>query len=126
MDYYVFHSGVGTDGGFGDYSPPYWSKDPVKVQGKVLWVKTESEAQALQDALNRLAGNAFYSIGNHVQYDGNFPLEYQWRKISIPPEPALGYHEALQYLIEEYSAKWTEQDQWYEDCDEDESLEEEL
>lgn len=121
MDYYIFHAGRGTDGGFGDYSPPYWSSEPVKIGNKTLWVKTESEAEALVNQLNQLAGNAFYSVGNHDTYDGLFPLEYEWRKISVPQAPALGYHEALQYMIEEYSESWSNQGQCYDYDEEDEA-----
>lgn len=118
MNYYIFHVGRGTDGGFGDYSPPYWSPEPVRVQDKVLWVKTESEAEALVEQLNQLAQDAFYSVGQHDSYDGLFPLEYEWRKISVPQAPALGYHEALQCMIEEYGESWKEQDDFY-DADDD-------
>lgn len=126
MDYYIFHEGRGTDGGFGDYAPPYWSSEPVTVQDKVMWVKTKDEAKALVEKLNEIAQEAFYSVGSHGSYDGMFPIEYEWRKINVPNAPALGYNEALQYMIEEYSEIWKEQDDWYGDFEEDEELEEEL
>ena len=82
---YVFMSGVGTDGGFGDYAPPYFSGillDPES--GAIIGVGDGEVARAVEDAVNDRLSMFFYSRGEHDTYDGSFPMEVCRLLIPVP------------------------------------------
>lgn len=118
-EYWVLHSGVGSDGGFGDYAPPTWSEDPVTVKGQVIWFGSAAEAKSVAGTLNDLSTNAFYETGTHCAYDGCFPVEYEVRKIVVPNNQR-STHRVLNELADEYSQEWAyladaddeEEDEW--------------
>ena len=116
MIYYVIHSGRGTDGGFGDYSPPYWSADPVSVDGRTIWFSSESEADAAVKALNKAAADAFYGAGHGGSYTGDFPVEYEWRKIVKPTGAASDIEQAVALVALRDGDTWT-YSSWGSGCD---------
>ncbi|MCG7607142.1 hypothetical protein [Mycobacterium sp. CnD-18-1] len=99
--YYVLHSGVGRDGGFGDYAGVYWSDEPVKIDGKTVWFETETEAKSAVDRLNKSAE----SVHRYVQYSGDFPAEYEYRRIDTPGCPPADGDMAT-WLIAEQDQEW--------------------
>ena len=119
--YYVLHSGTGTDGGFGDYSPPRWSPEPVSVNGRTVWFRTEGEAADVVEALNRMSMDVFYEAGKSCQYDGYFPVEYEYRAIRVPSGPASMTAEGINLVAELHKDDWDYMPDYDEDdCDEGE------
>lgn len=104
-EYWVLYSGVGTDGGFGDYAPPYWDDDPVTAGGQVVWFATKEEAKQAEETLNDLASTAFYSVGEHDAYDGLFPVEYEVRKIVVP-NSRVSTVKVVGGIADEYQSNW--------------------
>lgn len=84
MDIWEIYSGVGTDGGFGDYAPPYWDDDPISVDEHVVFFVDEQIAHDVAHRLSERAQDVFYAHGKHDRYDGRFPVEFEARKIVIP------------------------------------------
>jgi hypothetical protein len=117
--YYVIYSGRGTDGGFGDYAPPYWSADPVAVNGRTIWFAHEPEAAEATVALNRAAANAFYEAGHGGSYTGDFPVEYEWRKIVAPDDAACDVDQAIELISDAHAEAWACSD-WDFNGDDDE------
>lgn len=101
-DYYVIHVGRGTDGGFGDYSPPRWSANPVQIDGRTIWFALESEASSAVERLNEAASEAF----PYVQYSGDFPAEYEYRKITAPAGPSCDEEQAIALVTAAHGAEW--------------------
>lgn len=107
-EYFVLHAGRGTDGGFGDYSPPYWSEDPVEDRGRVVWFITREEADEAVGKLNAAASEAFYSTGTHSSYDGMFPVEYEVRRITVPE------HEPVRVPVGVWMVSRADRESWLE------------
>lgn len=105
-DYFVIHVGRGTDGGFGDYSPPYWSEKPVEVDGRTIWFTDESDANAATAALNNASRESFYGAGHGPQYSGDFPVEYEVRRITPPKGNACLLDEALMLVAMSHVDQW--------------------
>lgn len=105
----MLHVGRGTDGGFGDYSPPYWSEDPVAVDGRVIWFGTRGEADDAAAELNEESQTLFYSVGEHDTYDGYFPVEYEVRKIVVPESKSAGVRLGVTLVADAHKVKWLEQ-----------------
>lgn len=115
-DYYVVHVGCGTDGGFGDYAPPRWSPEPVEVDGRTVWFSREAEAREAVEALNKASSAVF----PYVQYGGEFPVEYEYRKITSPQGAACDVDQAVALVTAAHGAGWS--DSIYDDCDSDEDV----
>lgn len=121
QEFYVIHSGTGTDGGFGDYSPPRWSKDPVTINGEAVWLARESDAELVVSKLNQKSRDVFYESGKSMQYDGVFPVEYEYRRIRIPDNDPFTKTKAVDFIEAEHGASWQhhpylDEDDDYDDC----------
>ncbi|AID58935.1 hypothetical protein PBI_GAIA_116 [Mycobacterium phage Gaia] len=114
-DYFVIHVGRGTDGGFGDYSPPYWSEKPVEVDGRTIWFADESEAIAAVEQLNTMARDDFYNAGHGGLYTGDFPIEYEVRRITPPKGDACLSTEAVRMVSAAHASTWRASS-WGDDC----------
>lgn len=90
---YFIVAGHGTDGGFGDYSPPHYS-DPIRVGGEVLWFSEADDAEAVVSELNDRSARAFYATPRD-QYGGEFPMEYKVISVPEPSGPAWGREQAI-------------------------------
>lgn len=126
-EYFVLHHGRGTDGGFGDYSPPYWSEKPVEVNGRVVWFQTRGEAEIACEQLNEAASNAFYEAaranGRDMSYSGEFPEEYEVRRMFSPDNPSMSVEVAVKAITDSCLEDW-KTDGWLdEDYWEDEDVE---
>lgn len=79
---YAIYRGVGNDGGFGDYGGTSWDELPVRDdEGNFFSFASMEEAEQAARELSNRARTAFYSVGYHDTYDGNFPNEYEARII---------------------------------------------
>lgn len=112
---YVIHHGYGTDGGFGDYSPPYWSANPLEVDGRTVWFDNEPEAMKAAAMLNIASRDAFYSAGKGGSHTGDFPLEYEYRAINPVHGPVCDVSTAVALVTKVHGETW-KQSQWGEDC----------
>lgn len=117
---FLIYGGHGTDGGFGDYAPPRWSRMPLKceanysTQGQYVWFETEDEAKKVVDSLNAASRKVFYASGTHGSYDGEFPYEYEYREIPKIDNPPFSADAGIMVLTDEEA--WQSFDY---DCDED-------
>lgn len=111
MTIYVIHHGYGTDGGFGDYSPPYWSAYPLEVDGRTVWFDNEPEAMEAVAKLNIASRDAFYNAGKGGSYTGDFPLEYEYRAINPVHGPVCDASTAIALVTEVHGEAWAES-QW--------------
>ena len=107
-EYFVLHVGRGTDGGFGDYSPPYWSEDPVSVDGRVIWFRTRNEADRSAAELNRASREAFWDAGHGGSYSGDFPVEYEVRRITVPESLPVGPLVGVTLIGGDHGQSWGE------------------
>ena len=119
MIYYVIHSGVGEDGGFGDYANPMWSEEPLSVDGKTIWFTNETDAKLAAQELNELSGEAFYGTGTHVQYDGEFPLEYEYRKITVPDSEPVNRETGVKMVKDMDKQFWKDPNGYYDLSDDE-------
>ena len=79
---HVIYKGTGRDGGFGDYAGAYWDDLPVAdASGNYYSFETAEEADQVAKELSERAAKAFYAVGYHDTYDGEFPDEYEARAI---------------------------------------------
>lgn len=121
MIYYVIYAGVGRDGGFGDYAGAYWDEEPVKIDGKVIWFQDQNDAQKVMDDLNEKSWRKFSEAGRGDQYSGEFPIEYEWRKIVVPTNDSVSYAKAVELITEAHEKSWIhgefwdDEDDWNED-----------
>lgn len=96
---YVIYRGVGNDGGFGDYGGTSWDELPVRGdEGNFYSLESMDEAETVARELSDRARKAFYAVGYHDAYDGNFPNEYEARMI-----PELGDDTDQAVVIDEVS-----------------------
>lgn len=110
MIYYVIYAGVGRDGGFGDYAGAYWEEEPVKIDGKVIWFQSQDEAQKAMDDLNEKSWRRFSEAGHGESYSGEFPIEYEWRKIVVPTGDHVSYVKAIELITEAHGQLWKDGD----------------
>lgn len=122
MIYYVIYAGVGRDGGFGDYAGAYWDEEPVKIDGKVIWFQDQDEAQKAMDDLNEKSWRKFREAGHGDSYSGEFPIEYEWRKIVVPTGDHVSAVKATELITEKDEGAWIhgqfpwdDEDDWNED-----------
>lgn len=94
---YAFMGGRGTDGGFGDYAPP-WFGGLLCDNGEVIYVKSVQDASRLVKEVENFYSDEFYSKRDHDSYDGRFP--YEIRSVSIPDtgQSTVDYDTALELL----------------------------
>lgn len=96
---YVIYRGTGRDGGFGDYAGAGWEELPVAdPNGNYYSFVTAGEAEHVAHELSERAAKAFYAVGSHCTWDGNFPEEYEARAI-----PELGEDTDPAVAVEEIS-----------------------
>ena len=114
MIYYVIYAGVGRDGGFGDYAGAYWEEDPVEIDGKVIWFQSQDEAQKVMDDLNEKSWQKFSEAGHGESYSGEFPIEYEWRKIVVPTGDHVSDVKAIELITEAHGKSWSQGD-FYDD-----------
>ena len=106
MIYYVLHWGTGTDGGFGDYSPPRWSELPVEVNGRTVWFSVEDHAREAVKELNRKSREVFFSAGRAQSYDGIFPIEYEYRAIRVPVGAECDASSGVELVVKDHGERW--------------------
>lgn len=106
MIYYVIYGGVGRDGGFGDYAGTYWDDTPIAVDGKTIWLQSQSEAEKVVEHLNNSSWEAFRAAGHGVSYTGEFPIEYEWREIVVPTSDHVSHVEAIELITESDGKLW--------------------
>lgn len=75
--FWVLRGGYGTDGGFGDYAPPYWEDKCVTVDEHLLWFETKEEADKACEALNEREWQEAQKAGYGGDWSGDFPYEYR-------------------------------------------------
>lgn len=76
--YWLIQGGYGEDGGFGDYANPTWDEHPLRwPDGRLVWFTERDAADRFAATLTRREADAFHKEGEHGQYDGIFPYEYQ-------------------------------------------------
>lgn len=106
MIYYVIYSGIGRDGGFGDYAGAYWDDEPVEIDGKTIWFQSQSEAEKAVEHLNDASWETFKAAGHGESYSGEFPIEYEWRKIVIPTGDPVNHVKAIELITESDGKFW--------------------
>lgn len=106
MIYYVIHSGYGEDGGFGDYSNPTWSEEPLSVDDKVIWFVRQEDAKRAVDELNDRSREEFMQTDKAGSYSGFFPMEYEYRKIVVPDSDPVGPKTAVKLVMKEHYHFW--------------------
>ena len=87
---YMFQCGVGQDGGFGDYSNPYWSEPLTLDNTPIVMLDIEQAGQVVEE-LNELASQDFYNNNDVDAYSGEFPMEYQLLAIPLSPGVSPSY-----------------------------------
>ena len=117
MVYYVIYAGVGRDGGFGDYAGAYWEEEPVKIDGKVIRFQDQNEAQKVMDDLNEKSWRKFSEAGHGASYSGEFPIEYEWRKIVVPTGDSVSHTKVIELITKEDEKYWTDGQLPYPDDD---------
>lgn len=108
--FYVIYRGVGRDGGFGDYAGAYWDDDPVMVDNQIVWLQSAEDANNAVEELNERAAKAFYDAGNGESYSGEFPVEYEYRKIQVPNSGPVSIKKALDLITKQDEKSWPEGD----------------
>lgn len=82
---WLIYGGWGTDGGFGDYSPPDWDEEPLRgPDGRLMWFEDRDRAEAFARLLSRREARAFAEAGRGGEWTGDFPYEYRAFKAYIP------------------------------------------
>lgn len=112
--FYVIYAGVGRDGGFGDYAGAYWEEEPVKIDGKVIWFQWQKHAEEVVEHLNQVSWETFKAAGHGEPYTGEFPIEYEWRKIVVPAGDHVSDVKAIELITEAHGKSWSQGD-FYED-----------
>lgn len=112
--FYVIYAGVGRDGGFGDYAGAYWEDDPVAVDGKVIWFQHQRDAEEAVEHLNWASWETFRAAGHGESYSGEFPIEYEWRKIVVPTGDHISDVKAIELITELHGESWSHGD-FYDD-----------
>ena len=110
--FYVIYRGVGRDGGFGDYAGAYWDDEPVTVDNQIVWLQSAEDANNAVEELNERAAKAFYDAGNGESYSGEFPIEYEYRKIQVPNSGPVSIKKALALITKQDENHWPEGDFW--------------
>lgn len=107
---YVIQGGWGMDGGFGDYSSPYFGS-PMTFNNDLLFMNDKVEMVETIEELNRLASDAFYSVGVHDSYDGNFPYEYTMTAVPgiVPSHAPITGDKLIDIVKMRDELKWYEQ-----------------
>lgn len=105
--FYMLYAGVGRDGGFGDYAGAYWDEEPVKINDEIIWFQTEDDAQKVVDDLNEKSWRKFSEAGHGEPYTGEFPIEYEWRKIVVPTGNSVSHTKAIELITEKDKDAWT-------------------
>lgn len=108
MIYYVIYAGVGRDGGFGDYAGAWWEEEPVSVDGQTIWFQTSEQAESAVEYLNTRSWEEFSSAGNGESYSGEFPIEYEWRKIVVPTGDHVSDVKAIELISDKHGSLWAE------------------
>lgn len=111
-EYFVIHYGAGEDGGFGDYSNPTWSYNPLEHNGQVVWFDNEADAEFVSLELNKRSADVFYAHGEHSQWDGHFPMEYEVRRMFVPENPAAEKDSILEKICESNEENWKMEHEW--------------
>lgn len=107
---YMFISGQGTDGGFGDYAPAIFGS-PYTLNNDILFTTDVEKAKRIVEKLNDMAAESFYSVGFHDQYDGNFPMEYDVSSVpgALPPFEEPSEEFIIQTISDMDRNLWSEQ-----------------
>lgn len=108
--FYVIYRGIGRDGGFGDYAGAYWDDDPIRVDNQIVWLQSAEDANELVEELNEKAAKPFYDAGNGESYSGEFPVEYEYRKIQVPNSGPVSIKKALDLITKQDKEIWPEAD----------------
>ena len=108
--FYVIYRGIGRDGGFGDYAGAYWDDEAVMVDNQIVWLQRVEDANELVVELNERAAKAFYDAGNGDSYSGEFPVEYEYRKIQVPNAGPMSIGKALDKITDSDGKTWPEAD----------------
>ena len=108
--FYVIYRGIGRDGGFGDYAGAYWDDDPVMVDNQIVWLQSAEDANSAVEELNQQAAKAFYDAGNGESYSGEFPVEYEYRKIQVPNSGPVSIKKAINLITKQDESHWPEGD----------------
>lgn len=89
-EFFLIKYAQGNDGGFGDYCSPdwTWARNVTDKDGNPLWFDNAKDAKDFAEKCSEYAAKEFYRFGEHSQYDGNFPVEYEVFSFSIPTTPA--------------------------------------
>lgn len=114
MIYYVIYAGIGRDGGFGDYAGAYWEEEPVKIDDKIIWFQWQKHAEEVVEHLNRVSWETFSAAGHGESYSGEFPIEYEWRKIIVPTGDHISDVKAIELITEAHGKNWSQGD-FYDD-----------
>lgn len=110
MTYYVIYRGIGRDGGFGDYAGAHWDEEPLTIDGEIVWLRSAHEAFEVVEELNSRAWELFKAAGNGGSYTGEFPVEYEYRKIEVPESTPLSMIQAIEKISEQDKETWPEAD----------------
>ena len=79
MPYWIISSGIGEDGGFGDYANPGLLRPVRDEDGKTYWFTSREDAERVAGVLSRSASDAFRTDA----YSGDCPVEY--RAVMVHP-----------------------------------------
>ncbi|MBT1162941.1 hypothetical protein [Bifidobacterium sp. SO1] len=80
--YWIIRGGYGQDGGFGDYSEPVWSDEPLRrPDGTLIWFRDGGKADRFADRLSKREDEAFRAAGCGGYLSGDFPYEYRAFKV---------------------------------------------
>lgn len=100
---YMIVSGVGQDGGYGDYSEPDFSEPLIDRHGRIVFSDNPKDAHEAVHALNEESAQRFYEHSRRNggdPYDGYFPLEYKVVSVPIDDNHPMTSNEIIERIMD--------------------------